>query len=280
MSKIYVRLAGGLGNQLFQLAASLLLAKRLGRKVVPLTRGLARYAAIRQPDSLKLLEASPLLLPSTQASSRVLDVFAETLRVGRWAPYLGVSDRTFWRVAIRRSAVGPLVLDGYFQHGWGTGDFLEAISAFAIAAPKPESAEVIKSGEGVLHIRGGDFLKLPRFQVANKAYYCKSLSLAEAAGLTQFAIMSDDRSYATQLMNDLAACLPQIRFRLLPPSPNSLADFEILRRAGARVIGNSTFAWWATALGDTTATTWAPTKIAVDEPRDFFLPWEIPVAEA
>ena len=63
---IFLRLAGGLDNQLFQVMAALVCATRTGRDVVPLTAGLKGYAMARQPDVLRLLFASRLALTESQ----------------------------------------------------------------------------------------------------------------------------------------------------------------------------------------------------------------------
>lgn len=276
MSKIYVRLAGGLGNQLFQLAAASLLSRRVKQDIVPLIGGLSRYDTARQSDSLELLTATPRLLTS-EASSAITRLLAETLRTGRWAPRVGINDHTFWKNVDSPWQRTPHVLDGYFQHGWTLEAFNEAVAGFVVSAPSEQSRNVVSHDECVVHVRGGDFLQLPRFQVADTPYYLKALRLAANAGWSRIAVLTDDPVYANHLTSQLSEHLPELSFRILPTSKSALRDFDILRQARARVIGNSTFAWWASALGAQGVPTWSTMKIAKDEPRDFFLPWEIPV---
>ncbi|MEI6876161.1 MAG: hypothetical protein WCL50_13640, partial [Spirochaetota bacterium] len=76
------------------------------------------------------------------------------------------------------------------------------------------------------------------------------------------------------LLQKLALKYPDSEFELLPPSADALGDFERLLLARRRIIGNSTFAWWACALGSPTATTWSPDRFTRHLPRDLFLSCE------
>lgn len=273
---IYLRLAGGLGNQLYQLTAASLLAKRSGSTVVPYTQALQSYAEARQPDSLNLLMANDWLQLEPVSGHRMMRWLAVSARAGRWLPYLGVNDRTFWRTATRPTKSLPFILDGYFQHGWSHQTFHEALAALPVRLISKEASIYTNSDEVIIHIRGGDFLKLPRFQVVGLNYYVRTVRLAMEQGWRSFAIMTDDRAYATFLYEQMTQELSGVKFRILPRTASALDDFDILRAASARIIGNSTFAWWAAALGRLESPTWAPTMLTVDEPRDFFLPFEIP----
>lgn len=58
---------------------------------------------------------------------------------------------------------------------------------------------------------------------------------------------------------------------------NALEDFDTLRVATARIIGNSTFACWAAAFCKAPAPAWAPMKLTLGNSRDFYLSYEIPI---
>jgi hypothetical protein len=53
-----------------------------------------------------------------------------------------------------------------------------------------------------------------------------------------------------------------------------LGDFALLRRAPARILGNSTFSWWAAALDGHHSLTLSPNQWTRGVPRRLFLPWE------
>jgi hypothetical protein len=275
---IYIRLAGGLGNQLFQLAAGAALSAKLGIDSVPLAHGLSKYQSARRPDSLNLLAGSPWLQPK-KAASRSLVFLSTAARGGRWLPVLGINDKTFWpRLLGDSDNRVPLLIDGYFQHGWTLEIFQRTIQFFHVVDPCAESAGKLQEDECLIHIRGGDFLNFSHLQVANEDFYLKALQLAISSGWRKFAIVTDDAAYATRLQEQFTCSQHSASFRLLPPSANALIDFDIIRNAPARIIGNSTFAWWASALSKRYAPTWVPTHHSVGHLRDFFLPCEIPIS--
>lgn len=270
---IFLRLCGGLGNQLYELAAASLLSQSMRVPVVPLLDALSRYQEPRTPDSLALLQRASWLQSPTSPASPLWRGLSLKARAGRWLPVVGISDRNFWR-AIRRDSGLHLILDGYFQQGWTAETFARAI-AYMPARPIADTAAArIGSDEVIIHIRGGDFLRLPRFQVVNAEYYVCAARQAMAHGLQRFAVMTDDTDYASLICDQIHQRLPRLEIRMIPRGSNALEDFDTLRAASARIIGNSTFAWWATAFGKPTIPTWAPPMFTTDTRRDFFLPNE------
>lgn len=268
--KAYLRLAGGLGNQLYQVAALALLAERTGFKPVVVVDGLQRYAAVRQPEVFRLLapEWSGAVCQRSAASSMI-----DRARIGRWLPGVGVSDRNFWSTVGRSLGHWPIVMDGYFQVGWDLKQFQRAVDLMA-----PRGLELSDMApaedECVIHIRGGDFLKVPLHQVVDHVYYSRAVQRAVSAGWRRFVVVTDDPAHATSMMQRVRDALGHVAWRMAAPSADALLDFEVLRRAPARIIGNSTFSWWATALDGQRGRTWAPVKFTRERDRDFFLPWE------
>lgn len=272
---IYVRLAGGLGNQLFQLAAASLLASRTGMRASILTSGLSRYSLSRAPDCMALVGKSSWIQDPSKSS--FTELLVVKCRTGLWMPTIGINDRTFETVLRRPPHQGPLFVDGYFQKKWNFDTFNEALQGFELTAVSNESKCRTSEKECHIHIRGGDFLKIKKYQVADETFYLAALALAFASGWEYFAILTDDMFYAKALTEKLVSAMPHCRFRIVPRAATALDDFDTLRSAPARIIGNSTFGWWAAALGCAAAPTWAPTMLTTDEPKDFFLPWERPV---
>ncbi|KQY82820.1 hypothetical protein ASD35_24980 [Pelomonas sp. Root1444] len=172
----------------------------------------------------------------------------------------------------------PFFADGYFQHGWTQETFARAISAMQVRPIAARAAERLLVGEIAVHIRGGDFLELPRFQVVNAPFYVDAVRQSMARGFTRFAVITDDATYAAKVCNAVQGQCPGATFRMLERGANALEDFDTLRSAPGRIIGNSTFAWWAAAFGDPAAPTWSPPMFTTDAPRDFFLPNERQIA--
>jgi hypothetical protein len=270
---IYVRLAGGLGNQLFQLAAASLLSQSKGVPVTPLLEGLSLYEEPRAPDSIELLKPSGWLRSPASQVPAYWKWFALKARSGRWLPSIGVSDRNFWQSFVAGGGTSR-ILDGYFQYGWTAETFHRATEHMLVRSISTAAAARIDSDEVVVHIRGGDFLRLPLFQVVDVDFYVRAARQAMELGLNRFAIMSDDLSYANDVCEEIREHLPSADIRLIPRGANALEDFDTLRAATARIIGNSTFAWWAVAFGDLQTPTWSPIMFTRDSLRDFFLPNE------
>jgi hypothetical protein len=134
--------------------------------------------------------------------------------------------------------------------------------------------------EAAVHVRGGDFLTVPKVHVDTASYYVKAVRLALNRGFGQFAIITDDPPYATRVFDQVAGAVPEASFRVLGCGADALEDFDTLRYATALIIGNSTFAWWAAVLGGVGRPIWSPTQNQFNKPRDFFLPNEIPVNSA
>jgi hypothetical protein len=268
---ILLRLAGGLGNQLFQLAASLLLARRQDCHVLALTDALSAYALVRQPDSLRLIEADRLMHTTSQACPDWLRWASVHARAGRWAPWVKFNDAAF---PARLGQAGRwMFVDGYFQQGWTETLLSEALSLVRLKCP-PATQVSLDRFDCLLHIRGGDFLRLDSYSFLGVAYYSRCVDQARIEGCRQFGVISDDHHYARGMLLELALRHPDSVFDMLPPSADALGDFERLLLARRRIIGNSTFAWWACALGSPAATTWSPDRFTRHLPRDLFLPCE------
>jgi Glycosyl transferase family 11 len=268
---IYVRLAGGLGNQLFQLAAAEVISQKMGLNYVPVLNGLARYAVARTPDSLSLLKSSRLQLTEVPALDLLM---SDRLRVGRWLPFLGVTDRSFHAALSRRSPpLSSYFLDGYFQDCWDMALFQQVIDGFGACVERRVVSQGCSGAVCAVHIRGGDFLRIQQHQVLDVEYYSRSIDAAFAEGFRHFLVITDDASYAKGMTDELSKRFEGIDVSV-HQGKSALDDFSCLMSAEGRIIGNSTFAWWASALDLKRAPTWSPSKFITTKNRNFFLPWE------
>lgn len=272
---IYIRLAGGLGNQLYQLAAALLLAAGSGQKIMPLTGAMHRYATPRTPDALKLFDDGLFAPASTVPAWLAFAVLSG--RIGRWMPGRGVHDRNFAALLARAgNRSTSLYLDGYFQQGWTT----QRLAPLMQLVKRP-TADSGASDEYTcaMHIRGGDFLGLPHMQVAGEPYYRAAVQQACMRGFRRFLIVTDDPGYAAGIASQLARSSPGSTFSIRGGNSTVLDDFWFLSNARGRIISNSTFAWWACALDERRSPTWSPGEVQKGVPRDGVLPWEMIVSE-
>jgi hypothetical protein len=271
---IYLRLSGGLGNQLYQLAAVGLFAERRQVPVTVFTDALQKYDSPRDPDSIQLLIDSHWLQVAPTTGLSIHRWMSVSVRAGRVLAGLGLNDKTFWRLVKSTDVCRLFYADGYFQHGWVQDTFARAISIMRVRPVATQVVDRLMVDEIAVHIRGGDFLKLPRYQVVGSLFYIKAAKKAMAEGFTRFAVVTDDPVYSAKIIYTIQDQCPGSTFRIIERGANALEDFDTLRSASGRIIGNSTFAWWAVALGNPAAPTWSTPMFTTDISRDFFLPNE------
>lgn len=273
---IYLRLAGGLGNQLYQIAAASLISSSTGEKVIFFADGLDSYSMPRSADGVKFVGAKPWIVDVTMGKYKTVRMLSEGFRCGRWLPRFGISDRNYW-TSLRNDIPRTVFMDGYFQIGWNNQTLTKAIELITDRTEASQFDEEIEFNQVVIHIRGGDFSLHPEFQVVGFDFYEKAVVMAIKKGYNLFCILSDDHEYAHELCRHLMCRFGDKSFSVFRKSNSVLDDFRKLRMAKARIIGNSTFAWWASALGIEGSVTWSCTKFTRYKSRDYVLENEIPV---
>ena len=266
-----MRLAGGLGNQLFQAAAASLVSYNLGRPIVVSASGLGSYQVRRKPHLRSIIGHTSQLLFADSCIPAYLNIALNQLRLGRLCPMISINDRNIDRVLAARF-VAPLFMDGYFQDFWSWPLFEQALSQL-IVPPVSSLDSRVQVDEVLVHIRGGDFLLDNNFFVADLAYYRRAIAETSALNLKRYALISDDNKYAQYLISRLAECFPSLSFRVISEA-GVLEDFDLIRGARYKIIGNSTFAWWASALSIKSSHTWSTILLTRGRPKKFFLPWE------
>lgn len=249
---IYVRLVGGLGNQLFQYACARAVALRHGVEVVLDTRELARGAA---------------------HAVYGLDRFAISARIGTTGelpPARGQVIRyALWRAGGMRPrflrerglGVNPAVLaaaDDSYLHGYfqSEGYFRDQAAVIRddlsiLAAPAGENARwlerIAAEPRAVsLHVRRGDYVGSSKgaavHGTCDAAYYMRAVAtIRERAGIEPLLfVFSDDPVWARENLR------PGAEMVVLDHNTASAA-VEDLRLMGAcrhHIIANSSFSWW------------------------------------
>lgn len=270
-SSIYLRLAGGLGNQLFQAAAAVLVTTRLRRPIVFSTSGLDSYQVRRESYLRSIIGDIPQMFFEGFPIPSCVNISLNNFRLGRLCPMISINDRNITRV-LAGKVFAPLFMDGYFQDFWTWPLFEQALSQLNVP-PVSSVGSRIQAGEVLVHIRGGDFLLNKNFFVADLAYYRRAVTESSALNLKRYALLSDDKKYAQYLISSLAACFPSLSFRIISES-GVLEDFDLIRGTRYKIIGNSTFAWWASALSIKSSHTWSTILLTRGRPKKFLLPWE------
>ena len=275
MQSIFVRLAGGLGNQLFQLAAGLHLATMHEAALIVSPSGLSKYESARRPDALRLMSSDLVVL---SPGDHIIKTFLlQKIRFGRWPTPFSVNDRSFHRSFTTTPGVFWLMLDGYFQDVWPKLDLMSAVKIVGAKTRENLNAIEVSDIDCAVHIRGGDFLKIPLHQVVDELYYVAAIKMAAAHGARNFSVITDDLQYAESLISKVKSAVADYNFSLLGVSEDCLVDFARIRKARIKVIGNSTFSWWACALDPERGLVISPREFVRNIDRRFYLPWEISI---
>jgi hypothetical protein len=249
---ITVRLAGGLGNQIFQFGAALLLARRNHTKKIALDeQALGQYSVTRSNDLSSFFDLKKSFVDITNAHSpltacrigRLL-----SLKVPKW-PF--VSDRNF-QLNLTVPNQSFIALDGYFQTCLTQKTFDEMKGLlFDLYIPDQDSGTDYSTC--IVHIRGGDFISLGRTDISSKNFYQKAMhKMVHEHAIRKFKIITDDVSYAQKIMH-------KCHYYNTISSRDIVSDFKEISNYPMRILSSSTFCFWASALGNNhNGTVYAP----------------------
>jgi hypothetical protein len=249
-------LRGRTGNILFQYALGRALAAKHG---VPLVLDASWYNRqgwsevshfLKLPIQAKVIR--PFLL--TSLASRALRNYAgkhywELLGV----PALRESgeDQSFHR----RFAEAPsdCMLSGFFQSPLYFEEIasslrseLNSLLADAIMAADDLHAKLVEPRSVAVHVRRGDYLKIPVFQVCDKHYYRDSMDqMRTRLPNARFFVFSDDPDWCR---SEFQAADTEV-IDTAEAGINPLHDLYLMSLASHHIIANSSYSWWAAWLG-------------------------------
>jgi hypothetical protein len=264
--RIGVELRGGLGNQLFQLAA---LEHTVKRENAYPKIDLSRISVGQFPRKFeishellkRLFQEEPLIISKKGFSLFFMKII---WRVESLHPFFKFPFRHYATDLGLDASLGNTVckkmLVGYFQTFY-YAQSLEWHKKFKkIGIENIEYhfliREMKKSKPTAMHIRGGDYL-LDKSGIGNLDIDYYRESLFESESLKDLIwIFTDDIEYARQIAFDCNIDYKIVdEQRLLTP----LETLLLMSHANKMIISNSTFAWWAAFLSKT-AKIYAPSK--------------------
>jgi hypothetical protein len=276
MSVIRVQMLGGLGNQMFQAAAGISLARRLGARleldISRLRNGGARrfgLSALNVEAGIFSDKKHPLeraLNKTIYKTTKLFDAKAQRRPTG-WRGAIFTEPHHHYAPAFEQIS-GDFFLRGYFQSPRYFAGAEEVVrTAFclenAVSQSAMATAETFGEGSVALHVRRGDYLahsKANAFHgVLNADYYERALEWLEArALLNNIYVFSDDADYARQMF----AHHPKAQFIA---GKSEFDDMYLMSKARSHIIANSTFSWWSAWLD-------ARPDSLVIAPQDWFSP--------
>lgn len=240
-ARVNVELKGGLGNQMFQVAAAYGYAKDHGM-VLSLDR-----------SEIKSSENTP---GQPNYFVRTFWFVEDDKRnvAGVWNQY---QEPTFEYRPIPKH-IGHVRLSGYFQ------------SARYFDAYRAELAELYTSKRNVayqlppnpvsLHVRRGDYTWDPKHVVQSMDYYRRAMARIEAVcdQTPTYVVFSDDQGWCRGNFIDSA----KRKFHFVNrPDMNDEDEMVLMSRCEHHIIANSSFSWWGAYLDTkSTAKTVAPSR--------------------
>ncbi len=277
--KQFVSLTGGLGNQLFQLAAAIEVS---GNNLVTVISSLGK-------PRLNEENFSQIQSFSFEKNIQFDNSFKSSFLVSKTAGYMlrsGIWPRSFeslrfWkkltsllssvlislhlRKKVRINSAQEVgyedlevdyrrkeILIGYFQSSFWVLNkrTLEQMKSMTLASSGRELNELKKLAPSeeplVVHVRLGDYRNEPTFGLLTKEYYAEALELHRRLNsINRIWVFSDEISFA----KDLIPTEWHDRIRWIHEVDQSTAaTFEAMRLGTGYVIANSTFSWWAAML--------------------------------
>jgi hypothetical protein len=228
-SGVYVRLWGGLGNQLFQYAFARFLATQgvaVGAFVIdaydrdgyarkPLAHALSRIPAVK----LSKNELASLTVVASDDGMKVIDI-------------------------LKKGGHANVICQGY----WQDAKFANAVAAEIkgdLTAFCESNYPAIDSVDCVVHVRRYDY---GHHGLLPFAYYQAAL---EHCGWPRFKVVTDEPNYCDYMFKRLKGYAGVAKGDTHDP----WGDFFLMSKSRAQIIANSTFSWWTAWLGRATGAT-------------------------
>jgi hypothetical protein len=205
-----VKLDGGLGNQLFQLAAAESIANEAGY----------------------VLSLQSLVSPETSHSR--INYFSNVFEWWNDKPLLPDTSDSFREVSFNEISGNlrgqNVLLTGYFQN-WR---YIPPSFIGRLKLPRtPRTYSVF------LHIRGGDYIWHSLHDVKLYDYYCRAINLFPPG--THFDIFTDHIQYAKSM-----DFLGRISHTFI--EADEITSISMMASCAAGICANSTFSWWGAYL--------------------------------
>ena len=242
---IYVRLAGGLGNQIFQILHAVSLSK-VGEKIYVLTDSLDKFKTARNVEFVSLIKYDSLRIISRP--SILTRIFVSWLRLGR---FLHIFEKQIYPISLFLEHIGislPKIVDGYFQDP-STAEIDAFFNQITIKSPGTNNYDesFVNSFDCCLHLRGGDFL-LPEnasLNICDFDYYFSAVQSACVDGFKTYLVIGNDYGYSILLRDRLRERFPSCKFAVHDNNSSTIQDFDLMTHFEVFVLSNSTFCWWA-----------------------------------
>ena len=253
---IYLRLMGGLGNQLFQYAAGRSLADRLGVELVLDDRYVVRKSQ-HMGLALDVFKIRARLMNNLEHQ-----FFSEgKIRLARWFKKLiRPLGKIYWATQHNYDTlIGTLPAGQLLIGFWQSEEYMYDLHQLRLdlelkeplSAPAQKVSEVIDAVESVaLHVRRGDYLKdqktIARHGVCSQSYYQSAIDLVLAEKpKAEFFVFSDDPKWVKAHLKLPPQCTYVSAVNIAAEE-----DLVLMSSCKHQIIANSTFSWWGAWLNN------------------------------
>jgi hypothetical protein len=243
---ILPRLQGGLGNQLFQIAACFAIQKQTS---VSAPKIFIPSCSINPHKNSKIDYATLFLkLPNTHRIELPVEILKswETFYVtaiNAGIPFLSQHGTPFsiWEPS---SFNAPCFLEGYFQF-WPSlqGIWREFVGLILTGLPEPPHTSNLNNV--FIHVRRGDYLQLSDYHYLQDVSYYKN-ALQHFPDNTNYLIFSDDIEFCKS-----CGFFDTIINKTFIDEPDEIEALAIMAKRchGGAICANSTFSYWGAILG-------------------------------
>lgn len=285
-NSVIVHLMGGLGNQLFQIAAGLEKCDSCSKLLVDSTYGSPRLTEKGKPEILsfsldgyketKEVKRSKFsLLLGQKVHGLAIRAIKSRSRVERYLAQLIVSIFNYSRFGRLMPTFIPLDLGwdekfksfrkgyivGYCQSYKYSSNSLSKLRKLKLENPsnifQALHEEIILDSPLILHLRRGDYVNEDEFGLLDLNFYKRSYEkfFSEHAIRPCWLFSDSQDEFEIQYFKKELNISKFVDSNIIPTSE----AFELMRHGSGYIIGNSSFSWWAAMLAhDLDAPVFAP----------------------
>lgn len=240
---IFIRLAGGLGNQLFQLAAALHVQAKTNMPISFFTHHLKNYET---PREFMLQEILPKEFPLQFLSPKKSVQFILKYRINKALPFLFKWSITTNNISnFKKSKF--YILDDYFQDISIFKQQLNVVAQYINNAANRNNkvGDICSTHDQfkntiAIHIRRGDFLNKSNantFCLQNNSYYKQNI--LSNSNITKVYIFSETEVKDIKEITDLPT------FWINELNLTDVEEFLLMTKFNNLIIANSTYSFWA-----------------------------------
>lgn len=262
----FIRMSGGLGNQMFQWAFARMIQETTDMDVLLDMSFFSEPYAINRPYQLGVFELEPIFVKDEMTKFK-LDLIWKTKKFPIIARLLGMKlyreahfefDQSFEKISSNTYIEGFFQTEIYFKN---IAEQLRKDFTF-VRNPSKENREIIsqiKNENSIsVHIRRGDYVSKARYK--NKYFHCsmdyykRAVDyIAEKYPNPTVYVFSDDIKWAAQNLDLPYVC----NYISNNKGAQSWEDMRLMSCCKHNVIANSSFSWWGAWLNS------SPEKIVV-----------------